>query len=184
MSILNLELGVFGGLITPVCSYILSEGFLCHSTENWGLTLPCVVLCCVVDLEPCLLSCPGSSVGRALCLESRVLWVRVPPRAALFSVLVGVALCTCLAPLDSCDDSAHGMIMCVWCVCTYACMCVSVCGMRYTNHSYPGSQWFLCDNKLLQRMYEPTVLVTENQLPPLPLISSIAHSSTIRDLPI
>ena len=23
----NLELGVFGGLITPVCSYILSEGF-------------------------------------------------------------------------------------------------------------------------------------------------------------
>ena len=38
-----------------------------------------------------------SSVGRALCLESRVSWVRVPPRAAPFSfekgvVLVGVAL--------------------------------------------------------------------------------------------
>ena len=30
------------------------------------------VLCCIGDLEPCLLSCPGSSVGRALCLESRV----------------------------------------------------------------------------------------------------------------
>ena len=97
MQILSLELGVFGGLITPVCSYILSEGFLCHSTEYWGLTLPCVVLCCVVDLEPCLLSCPGSSVGRALCLVCRVSWVRVPPRAAPFSfekgvVLVGVAL--------------------------------------------------------------------------------------------
>ena len=40
------------------------------------------MLCCVVDLEPCLLSCPGSSAGRALCLESGVSWVRVPPRAA------------------------------------------------------------------------------------------------------
>ena len=53
-----------------------------------------------------MLSCPGSSVGRALCLESRVSWVRVPPRAAPFSfekevVLVGIAMhlpCT----LDSC----------------------------------------------------------------------------------
>ena len=44
MQTLNLELGVFGGLVTPVCSYILSEGYLCHSTEYWGLTLPCVVL--------------------------------------------------------------------------------------------------------------------------------------------
>ena len=26
------------------------------------LPLPCLVLCCVVDIEPCLLSCPGSSV--------------------------------------------------------------------------------------------------------------------------
>ena len=71
----------------------------------------CLVLCCIVHLESCLLSCPGSSVGRALCLESRVSWVRVPPRAAPFSfekevVLVGVALlCTCLAPLDSCSVS-------------------------------------------------------------------------------
>ena len=100
MQILSLELGVFGGLITPVCSYILSEGFLCHSTRVLGFdfALCCVVLCCVVDLEPCLLSCPGSSVGRALCLVCRVSWVRVPPcRAAPFSfekgvVLVGVAL--------------------------------------------------------------------------------------------
>ena len=46
----NLELGVFGGLLTPVCSYtLLSEGFLCylcHSTSYWGLTLSCVVLYC------------------------------------------------------------------------------------------------------------------------------------------
>ena len=31
------------------------------------------------------LSCLGSSVGRALCLEYRVSWVRVPPEAAHFS---------------------------------------------------------------------------------------------------
>ena len=29
----------------------------------------------------CQLSCLGSSVGRALCLEYRVSWVRVPPEA-------------------------------------------------------------------------------------------------------
>ena len=57
---------------------------MCHSTEYWGLTLSCVV-----DLEPCLLSCPGSSVGRALCLESRVSWVRVFEKEV---VLVGIAM--------------------------------------------------------------------------------------------
>ena len=31
--LLSLELGIFGGLITPVCSYILSESRLCHSTH-------------------------------------------------------------------------------------------------------------------------------------------------------
>ena len=48
-------------------------------------------------------------VGRALCLESRVSWVRVPPRAAPFSfekevVLVGIALFVMHLPctLDSC----------------------------------------------------------------------------------
>ena len=63
-------------------------------TEYWGLTSPCVVnvLCCRLRALPA-----GSSVGRALCLESRVSWVRVPPRAAPFSFekgvfLVGVAL--------------------------------------------------------------------------------------------
>ena len=64
MHILGLELGVIGGLITPVCSYMLSESLLCHSTVVGGL--PCVVLCCVVDSNPYQLSCPGSSVGRAL----------------------------------------------------------------------------------------------------------------------
>ena len=42
MHILGLELGVIGGLITPVCSYMLSESLLCHSTVVGGL--PCVVL--------------------------------------------------------------------------------------------------------------------------------------------
>ena len=44
MHILGLELGVIGGLITPVCSYILSESIMCHST--WFEV--CLVLCCVV----------------------------------------------------------------------------------------------------------------------------------------
>ena len=46
----------------------------------WGLLA--FAVCCIVDFGPCLLVCP---VGRALCLECRVSWVRVPPRAALFS---------------------------------------------------------------------------------------------------
>ena len=33
---LSSELGVFGGLIILVCSYILSESILCHSTVIWG----------------------------------------------------------------------------------------------------------------------------------------------------
>ena len=70
----------------------LRESYLCACAEVivsvtmhrviWGSPLPS--LCCVVDLEPCLLSCPGSSVGRTLCLGSRVSWVRVPPGAAHF----------------------------------------------------------------------------------------------------
>ena len=65
--------------ITIMCNVVY--GFFCVTkhTVIWGLTL-----CCVVDLESCLLSCPGSSVGRVLCLVSRVSWVRVPPRAAPF----------------------------------------------------------------------------------------------------
>ena len=31
------------------------------------------------------MSCLGSSAGRALCLECRVSWVRVPPETAHFS---------------------------------------------------------------------------------------------------
>ena len=34
---------------------------------------------------PSQLSCRGSSAGRALCLECRVSWVRVPSEAAHFS---------------------------------------------------------------------------------------------------
>ena len=41
----------------------------------------------VVDRNPYQLRCPGSSVGRALSLDCRVLWVRIPPRAAIPAVL-------------------------------------------------------------------------------------------------
>ena len=59
-------------------------------------------------------SCPGSSVGRALCLESRVSWVRVPPRAAPFVVLVGIALFVMHLPctLDSCRSGSVYYIAC------------------------------------------------------------------------
>ena len=54
---------------------------------HWSNTQgPCYRFC-VADLSSCLLSCPGSSAGRPLCLDYGVLWVPVPPRAAL---LLGV----------------------------------------------------------------------------------------------
>ena len=56
----------------------------------WGLLA--FAVCCIVDFGPCPLVCPGSSVGRALCLDCRVSWVRVPPRAALLSLEKSVVL--------------------------------------------------------------------------------------------
>ena len=56
----------------------------------WGLLA--FAVCCIVDFGPCLLVCQGSSVGRALCLDCRVSWVRVPSRAALFSLKKSVVL--------------------------------------------------------------------------------------------
>ena len=53
---------------------------------------------------PSQLSCLGSSIGRALCLEYRVSWVRVPPEAGFFTalgVLCYFALFVCLTLLAS-----------------------------------------------------------------------------------
>ena len=65
--------------------YILSV-FLYNYAQSSGFAfaLCCIVLHCVTDFEPSQLGCSGSSVGRVLCLESRVRWVEVPPRTALF----------------------------------------------------------------------------------------------------
>ena len=46
--------------------------------------MPCLALICKV--RPSQLCYLSSSVGRALSLESRVSWVRVPPEAADFSL--------------------------------------------------------------------------------------------------
>ena len=62
-----------------------------------------------VGFGPSQLSCLGSSVGRALCIECRVSWVRVPPEAAQFflgkmtalGVLCCFALFVCLTLLAS-----------------------------------------------------------------------------------
>ena len=42
------------------------------------------------DLNPYALSCLGSSVGRALGLDCRVSWVRVPLEAAQFLAVLSV----------------------------------------------------------------------------------------------
>ena len=86
---------------------MLSYEFLCPTQSDLGFACLCIVLysrlCCIV--------CPGSSVGRALCLDCRVSWVRVPPRAALFlgkSVVLGAVelfalhLCYLSPHYDSC----------------------------------------------------------------------------------
>ena len=43
----HLELAVFGGLSTPVPSYILSDGFCCHHTQSclgFAFAMHCFVL--------------------------------------------------------------------------------------------------------------------------------------------
>ena len=64
--LLSMEIRHLGGLITPACSY---NSCVPHRVI-WGLLA--FALCCIVDFGPCLLVCPGSSVGRALCLDRRV----------------------------------------------------------------------------------------------------------------
>ena len=49
MIMLSFDLGVIGGLITSVCSCIVSEGILCHSTVVCRVVLGIVVLG-IVDL--------------------------------------------------------------------------------------------------------------------------------------
>ena len=95
------------------------------------------MLCCVVDLEPCLLSCPGSSVGRALCLVSGVSWVRVPPRAAKRSC---PGWCCCVNPRRACAARVNVVVLCV-CVCVCVCVCPGLASAthattRPSRHTY------------------------------------------------
>ena len=78
MNILSSELGVFGGLITLVCSYILSESILCHSTVVWGFPLCCIVLMIWTPYQPI---CPGAQ------LVEHSPRKRIPPRVALLFYL-------------------------------------------------------------------------------------------------
>ena len=88
---------------TPVCMYVCVHTCACVCRASmhsyWGLTLP-LPLCCVVDLEPCLLSCPGSSVGRALWLtgEQSVLGSSLTQGSSFFleKKTGGSLLCTCI----------------------------------------------------------------------------------------
>ena len=57
---LSLELGVIGGLITPVHSLMLSLSLLVYQVRLDWLPLPSIAL-----IRPSQLSCLGSSVGRA-----------------------------------------------------------------------------------------------------------------------
>ena len=47
---------------------------------------PCLALYLHRKFGPCQLSCLGGLVGKALGLESRVSWVRIPPEVANFSL--------------------------------------------------------------------------------------------------
>ena len=60
MYIFNLELGVVGGLITPVRSLMLSLSLLVYQVRLDWLLLPCIAL-----IRPSQLSCLGNPVGRA-----------------------------------------------------------------------------------------------------------------------
>ena len=55
-----LELGVIGGLITPVHSLMLSLSLPVYQVRLDWLPLPCIAL-----IRPSQLRCLGSSVGRA-----------------------------------------------------------------------------------------------------------------------
>ena len=70
-----------------VCLYKVWLDRLLHlSFLSTFLKLACYahVYISMYRFGPSQLSCLGSSVGRALCLEYRVSWVRVPPEAAHF----------------------------------------------------------------------------------------------------
>ena len=57
-------------------------GLLLYTELMVSLFIRCTMRCEIFG--PSQLSCLGSSAGRALCLEYRVSWVRVPPEAAHF----------------------------------------------------------------------------------------------------
>ena len=76
-----------------------------------------------LKIRPAQLSCLGGSAGRAVCLERRTSWVRVPPEPALLFLLgkkelsSGVVACICL----------------VSCTCTFS---ILMCFMYYTECVY------------------------------------------------
>ena len=89
-----MEVGRLDGLITPARSYMLSCEFLCSTQSDWFACL-CIVLYSKFWTLPAGMPWYiAQCMGRALCLDCRVSWVRVPPRAALFffekSVVLGV----------------------------------------------------------------------------------------------
>ena len=84
--------------LVPVCSYILSESLLCHSTAVEVCL--CLVLYCVGDLNP--VPALVAQLVEHSCLESGESWVQILPRAALFSLKKGLLwvcwiVCICLA---------------------------------------------------------------------------------------
>ena len=84
-------------LLIAILDIVLSRGNFQFSNpmsiHNGAYTCTCTCRLC---------TCLGSSVGRALCLEYRVSWVRVPPEAAHFSRksdCLGCAVLLCLVCL-------------------------------------------------------------------------------------
>ena len=85
-------------------SLLLQCTFCVPHRVIWGLH------CVHSRLGPCLLVCPGSSVGRALCLDCRVSWVEshLGQEKMLSWVQLNCLLCTCVC------DSLHHYDVIVW----------------------------------------------------------------------
>ena len=105
---------------------------------------------------PSQLSCLGSSVGRALCLEYRVSWVRVPPEAAHFFLgkvtALGVLCCFALFVRLTCLLLSFFLLISHLKTCTfvYANTCthsvVSTCTCKcYTQKHFRSIQYIFSE---------------------------------------
>ena len=59
-----------------------------NSHKGGMLKLNNLCIICTCTFGPCQLGCLGSSVGKSICLDCRVLWVQIPPDATHFHFFI------------------------------------------------------------------------------------------------